>query len=74
VRKDLPLNFFMERYRDSFAAELRCFVESVIHDRPTPVNGEDGRIPVVMGLAACKAYQERRSVRLAEVGESVVRR
>jgi len=73
VRRDLPLNFFMDRYRESFAAELRCFVEAVIHDRPTPVNGEDGRIPVVMGLAAHKSYEERRPVRLAEIAASVVR-
>lgn len=72
VRKDLPLNFFMERYRESFAAELRAFVEAVIQNRPTPVTGEDGRVPVVMGLAARKSYDERRPVRLAEVAESVV--
>jgi len=69
VRKDLPLNFFMERYRESYAAELRAFAEAVIHDKPTPVNGEDGRIPVAMGLAARKSYEERRPVRLAEVSE-----
>jgi len=74
VRKDLPLNFFMDRYRESFAAELRCFVEAVVHGKPTPVNGEDGRIPVVMGLAARKSYEERRPVRLAEAGESPARR
>ena len=72
VRTDLPLNFFMERYRESFAAELRAFVEAVIRDRPTPVTGEDGRVPVVMGLAARKSYDERRPVRLAEIAESVV--
>ena len=69
VRKDRPLNFFMDRYRESFAAELRCFVEAVIHDQPVPVSGEDGRAAVVMGLAARKSYDERRPVRLAEVAE-----
>jgi myo-inositol 2-dehydrogenase/D-chiro-inositol 1-dehydrogenase len=69
IRKDLPLNFFMDRYRDSFTAEMRCFAEAVIHDKPAPVNGEDGRIPVIMGLAARKSYDEHRPVRLAEVGE-----
>ena len=73
VRKDLPLNFFMDRYRESFATEMRCFVEAVIHDHPTPVSGEDGRIPVVMGLAARKSFEERRPVRLAEIDASVVR-
>jgi len=73
VRKDLPLNFFMDRYRESFATEMRCFVEAVIHDHPTPVSGEDGRIPVVMGLAARKSFEERRPVRLAEIEASVMR-
>ena len=69
VRSDLPLNFFLERYQESFAAELRSFVDAVINDTPTPVTGEDGRIPVVMGLAARKSYEERRPVRVQEVGE-----
>jgi myo-inositol 2-dehydrogenase/D-chiro-inositol 1-dehydrogenase len=74
VRKDLPLNFFMDRYRASYAAELRCFVEAVLHDKPTLVDGEDGRIPVVMGLAARRSYEERRPVRLPEVEATVARR
>jgi myo-inositol 2-dehydrogenase / D-chiro-inositol 1-dehydrogenase len=73
IRKDLPLNFFMDRYRESFAAELRSFTEAVIHDQPTLVSGEDGRIPVIMGLAARKSYDEHRPVRLAEVGEIAFR-
>jgi myo-inositol 2-dehydrogenase/D-chiro-inositol 1-dehydrogenase len=71
VRTDLPLNFFMERYRESFAAELRAFAEAVIHDTPTPVNGEDGRIPVVLGLAARKSYEEHRPVRLEEMKAAI---
>lgn len=67
VRKDLPLNFFMDRYLESFAAELRAFVEAVLADRPTPVTGTDGRIPVIMGIAARKSYDERRPVRLDEI-------
>lgn len=67
VRKDLPLNFFMDRYLESFTAELRAFVEAVLADRPTPVAGIDGRIPVIMGIAARKSHDERRPVRLAEI-------
>jgi len=69
IRRDLPLNFFMERYRESFVAELRAFVDAVIRDLPTPVTGADGRVPVVMGLAARKSYDEGRAVRLAEVDQ-----
>ena len=68
VRRDLPLNFFMERYTESFTRELAAFIAAVAEDKPTPVTGIDGRIPVVMALAARKSYDERRPVRLDEVG------
>ena len=67
VRTDLPLNFFMDRYTESFAAEVRAFVEAIRTDQPTPVTGIDGRIPVVMGLAARRSFVEHRPVRLDEV-------
>ncbi len=67
VHRDLPLNFFIERYTDSYVAELAAFVDAVLHDKPTPVSGQDGRTPVVMGLAAGKSYRENRPVRLSEV-------
>jgi len=67
VRQDLPLNFFMERYMESFSTEMRSFVASITDDKPTAVTGADGRIPVVMGLAARKSFDERRPVRLSEI-------
>ncbi len=69
VYKDLPLNFFMERYTESFASELRSFVTAVRNNQPTAVTAIDGRIPVVMALAARKSYDEHRPVRLEEVGK-----
>ncbi|MDR3751820.1 MAG: inositol 2-dehydrogenase [Terracidiphilus sp.] len=68
VHRDLPLNFFMERYTESFATELKSFTAAVLENRPTVVTGIDGRIPVVMALAARKSYDEHRPVRLEEVG------
>ena len=67
VHRDLPLNFFMERYTESFALELKSFTQAVLEGKPTPVTGIDGRIPVVMALAARKSYDEHRPVRLEEV-------
>jgi myo-inositol 2-dehydrogenase/D-chiro-inositol 1-dehydrogenase len=63
-----PLHFFMERYTEAFIAEMQAFVSCVLDDRPPPVGGMDGRIPVVMGLAAWKSLREQRPVRLAEIG------
>jgi len=68
VRRDLPLNFFMERYQDSFANEMRAFVSAVANGTPVPVSGMDGRIPVMMALAARRSYEEGRPVRMDEIG------
>ncbi|MBX5449655.1 inositol 2-dehydrogenase [Thermogemmatispora sp.] len=67
VRRDLPLYFFMERYAESFAAELQAFVQAVLDDRPVPVSGFDGRVPVAIALAAQRSLHEHRPVSLREV-------
>jgi myo-inositol 2-dehydrogenase/D-chiro-inositol 1-dehydrogenase len=67
VQRDLPLNFFMERYTESFVREMAAFVDAVLHDQPTPVTGADGRAPVVIGLAAQRSYREHRPVRISEI-------
>ncbi|MEO2046504.1 MAG: inositol 2-dehydrogenase [Pirellulales bacterium] len=67
VTRDLPLNFFMERYLDSYLDEMRQFVEAVVTGGPSPMSGQEGRISVVMGLAAWKSHQENRPVRLDEI-------
>ncbi len=66
----LPLFFFVERYTESYVAEMRAFVDSILNDTTPPVTGMDGRIPVVMGYAAQKSFQEMRPVSLAEVDVS----
>ena len=67
VHRDLPLNFFMDRYTESYVNEIKAFVACILNDTPPPVSGLDGRIPVVMGYAAKKSLAEGRPVRLAEI-------
>jgi myo-inositol 2-dehydrogenase / D-chiro-inositol 1-dehydrogenase len=67
VQSALPFNFFLERYQEAYAAEMKAFVEAIQQDTPPPVTGRDGRIPVVMGLAAWKSYRENRPVKLSEI-------
>jgi myo-inositol 2-dehydrogenase/D-chiro-inositol 1-dehydrogenase len=62
-----PLYFFLERYMDSFIAEMKEFVEAIKQDKPTPVGGLDGRKPVVIAMAAKKSLLENRPVKLSEV-------
>ena len=63
-----PLYFFLERYMESFIAEMKAFVASVLEDKTPPVTGSDGRTPVVIGMAAKKSYLENRPVKLREIG------
>ena len=62
-----PLYFFLERYMESFIAEMKEFARSVQQNTTPPVVGMDGRIPVLMGIAAKKSYLENRPVKLSEI-------
>lgn len=69
VHSAKPLYFFLERYTESFINEMKAFVQAVQQDTPTPVTGRDGRIPVLIGMAAWKSYRENRPVNLLELSE-----
>lgn len=62
VRRDLPLNFFMQRYTEAYAAEIESFVAAVVNNTPVAVTGQDGRAAFVLGLAAKQSWAERRPV------------
>ena len=61
------MSFFMDRYADSFANEMAAFVNAVVDDKPVPVTGHDGRVPVAIAIAARKSHDEKRPVKLSEV-------
>jgi myo-inositol 2-dehydrogenase/D-chiro-inositol 1-dehydrogenase len=67
IQRDLPLNFFLQRYADAFAAEIEAFVEAVLTGSPVAVSGHDGRMALIVGLAAKKSYLERRPIRISEI-------
>ena len=67
VYRDLPLNFFLERYKESYVNEMRAFVDAVTNGTPVPVNGYDGRVPVVMAKAARLSIDLDRPVKLTEI-------
>jgi len=66
VHGSLPLNFFMERYLEAYANEMKIFCESVINNLPLPVSGNDGLMSVAIAMAAKKSYLENRPVELSE--------
>ena len=64
VHSAKPLYFFLERYMESFIEEMRQFVTSLLKNTPPSVTGIDGRISVLMGLAAKRSFLEKRPVRV----------
>ena len=67
VFSEKPLYFFLERYMDSFAEEMKQFVEALIENKETPVTGMDGLLPIKMGLAAKKSVELGRPVKISEI-------
>ena len=66
-RASLPHNFFLERYMASYENELQAFVDAIVNDKPVSVTGNDGRVPVVMAMAAKRSLAENRPVKLSEI-------
>lgn len=67
IHSSLPLNFFMERYSESYLNEMQAFVDALRSKQPVPVSGYDGLMAVVIGLAAAKSAKEDRAVRVEEI-------
>jgi len=67
VHGSLPLNFFMDRYLEAYANEMKIFCSSVVNNLPLPVSGDDGLKSVAIALAAKKSMLEHRPVKLSEI-------
>ncbi|KAL4150822.1 hypothetical protein PRNP1_010219 [Phytophthora ramorum] len=68
VRRDLPLNFFLERYMDAYVAEMEAFIRVCTTDGASvPVGGDDGREALLLALAANKSLAENRPVKVDEL-------
>ncbi len=66
IHRDLPLNFFMDRYTASYVHEIEAFIAALAGDTAPQPTGLDGRMSVAVGLAAKKSLLENRPVKLAE--------
>ncbi|HEX2303264.1 MAG TPA: inositol 2-dehydrogenase [Gaiella sp.] len=60
-------HFFLQRYRTSYVAAWASFEQSVRSGSPPVVTGADGRLALVLGLAARRSASEGRPVRVSEV-------
>jgi myo-inositol 2-dehydrogenase/D-chiro-inositol 1-dehydrogenase len=59
VQNDKPLYFFLERYQESYLAEMDHFVQAILNDSQPSVGGRDGMIAVRMGYAAKESLASR---------------
>ena len=66
IVSEKPLWFFLERYMDSYRAEVRSFVDSIVNDTDTEVGIADGRRTIQLALACKKSMDENRPVRIDE--------
>ena len=67
IKEDNIPYFFLQRYMDSYAAELRYFIECLQENKEPSPNGEDGFQNVVIAIAAQKSYKENRPVKISEI-------
>ncbi len=67
VTGEKPLYFFLERYMDSFASEVKEFVDAVVNDKEIKTGIEDGLRAVVIALAGNLSIKEKRTVEISEI-------
>ena len=60
------LEFFMERYGDSYAAEIRLFLDCAREGRDMPVNAIDGLMAAYLAEAATASRKQGRTIRLTD--------
>jgi myo-inositol 2-dehydrogenase/D-chiro-inositol 1-dehydrogenase len=67
VTGEKPLHTLLDRYKESFAAEIRSFLSAILNDTPVQVTAEDGLLSMVIAKAAMKSAAEGRPVMVTEM-------
>ena len=67
IESEKPPYFFLERYMDSFAEEIKSFVNTLENNEEVPVGGEAGLKSVLIGLAAKKSLETGKAVKISEI-------
>ncbi|GAB3647009.1 inositol 2-dehydrogenase [Echinicola sediminis] len=63
----LPLDFFMDRYVDSYKVEMKMFIQALQENTAVPVSGQDGLAAMMIAIAAKQSVEEKRPILLQEV-------
>jgi myo-inositol 2-dehydrogenase/D-chiro-inositol 1-dehydrogenase len=64
IMTEKPLRFFLERYKESYVAEIQAFYNCIVNDEQPAVSGMDGLLSVVIGKAAQQSMLENRPVKI----------
>lgn len=64
IHQSRPMDFFMDRYVDSYLNELNAFIQAIAQGKPQPVTGEDGLEATKIALAANQSMKENKPVKL----------
>ena len=67
MRRSPLVDFFMERYADAYAAEMRAFVKALETKSEPPTTGHDGLMALALAEAAVRSAAEGRAVKIGEV-------
>jgi predicted dehydrogenase len=59
--------YFMERFGEAYANEIRDFVACLLEDRQPSIGGLDARKSTAIGIAATRSLDEDRPVHLSEI-------
>lgn len=64
LERDPLHHFFIERYKEAYLAETHEFIACIQEDKPPSVTGIDGKIPILMAMAAQQSLKEHRPIRV----------
>ncbi len=64
VVRDKPLYFFLERYAESYKAELDHFIACVRGEATPLVGARDGHMALVLAQAAWESYRRGKPVKV----------
>ncbi|OIQ11007.1 inositol 2-dehydrogenase [Neomoorella thermoacetica] len=59
--------FFLERYNEAFAMEIKAFIDAIINDSQPLVTGIDGLKAVLIANAAEKSAKEGKPIKVAQI-------
>jgi len=62
-----PLDFFMDRYIDSYLYEMNAFIQALSQKTEPPVTGTDGLKATAIAIAANASMKENRPVKVSEI-------